>query len=393
MREQLIVMSKQELLDLATQRDLKYRTRMSKDELIEGLVALDRHEVSPVVELAKARKKTRKSIYENGLVVGLDPQPVLHREKAIESQYMTMTTEKTGSTVIEQVVESAKFMNTSHVNYNDSQWELPSGYNDNKVVAMVVDPVKLYTYWEIPEWKKADFFANLDYTKHANNRFVVRLYDITDIDFNGHNQWTMKENDITNNASNWYFEVTADRSYCVEVGVHLNDGSYHIFSRSNVVRTPRDTVSDIYDEEWMMLDINRTSDFYDSLYRLSGGDRMFRHHLNSAWITEKNQKTTNWEFVIPNLNSESLSSSRLITGHEKPKDFWLKVGTELIVYGATEKDAHVMMNGHPIALDAEGRFRFHMPLYDETKIFDIHALSADKTMQRAVKPIVNRVTQ
>jgi hypothetical protein len=46
-----------------------------------------------------------------------------------------------------------------------------------------------------------------------------------------------------------------------------------------------------------------------------------------------------------------------------PRDFWFNVNAELIVYGATEPDARVTIDGEAVVLRADGTFtlRFALP--------------------------------
>jgi hypothetical protein len=50
----------------------------------------------------------------------------------------------------------------------------------------------------------------------------------------------------------------------VDIGFLSPDGKFIAMARSNAVTTPRDGMSDIIDEEWMVVD-------FDRIYALSGG--------------------------------------------------------------------------------------------------------------------------
>ena len=383
-KQALEKLSKKELLDIATQKDLRYRTRMSKDELVDGLVGIENNQESPVVQLAKSRKKTKKTkiVVEDILLEKLNIQNVKQENQTYQNQ--------------EQYIEQTKYLEVDH-GYQmhdtyESKWELPWGYNDNIIVAKVIDPEKIYAYWEIPEWKRMEFFSNLSEERKLDNKFVTRVHDVTDVHFNGSNSWSYQEHEV-GEARNWFYNVTPNRSYVIESGVRLNDGSFHLFSRSNVVKVPRNSVSDIYDEEWMMFDFNQSYSIYDTMHRLSGGELIGSYFLNSEEVKLYGKKEIPFNYTIPQLNSEVLSSGSMVKVKKSQKDFWLKVWTELIVYGETEPDAYLTINGAQINLDNEGKFKLHMPLNDEQKVFDVHAFSNDRTMHRSVKPVVNRYTE
>jgi hypothetical protein len=75
---------------------------------------------------------------------------------------------------------------------------------------------------------------------------------------------------------------------------------------------------------------------------------------------------------------------------EKPKGFWLKADTELIVYGATEPDARLTVQGKPVALRPDGSFSLRFYLPDGKQEYPIHAVSNDGTMEREITFVVNR---
>ena len=84
------------------------------------------------------------------------------------------------------------------------------------------------------------------------------------------------------------------------------------------------------------------------------------------------------------------SSWKGAPGEAKPKGFWLKADTELIVYGATESDAKLTVQGKPVALRPDGSFSLRFYLPDGKQEYPIHAVSADGTMEREITFIVKR---
>jgi uncharacterized protein len=65
---------------------------------------------------------------------------------------------------------------------------------------------------------------------------------------------------------------------------------------------------------------------------------------------------------------------------------------ELIVYGATEPDATVYVDGEPIKLNADGTFRFQMSFQDGQLRFPIFAVAADGEQNRAIHMDFERQT-
>jgi uncharacterized protein len=76
----------------------------------------------------------------------------------------------------------------------------------------------------------------------------------------------------------------------------------------------------------------------------------------------------------------------------RPRQFWLIADAELIVYGATEPDATVYIDGEPIELSPDGTFRFQMSFQDGQLRFPILAVAADGDQTRAVRMEFERQT-
>ena len=65
---------------------------------------------------------------------------------------------------------------------------------------------------------------------------------------------------------------------------------------------------------------------------------------------------------------------------------------ELIVYGATEPDATVYVDGEPIVLNSDGTFRFQMSFQDGQLKFPIVAVAVDGEQNRSVQMDFERTT-
>jgi hypothetical protein len=77
---------------------------------------------------------------------------------------------------------------------------------------------------------------------------------------------------------------------------------------------------------------------------------------------------------------------------EQEQGFWLRVHTELIVYGATLPDAQVTVQGQPIRLRPDGTFTLRFALPDGEQIIPVRAVSADESDERQITPVVIRLT-
>lgn len=91
--------------------------------------------------------------------------------------------------------------------------------------------------------------------------------------------------------------------------------------------------------------------------------------------------------AITGISSPSAKEAR------PPKGFWFNVNAELIVYGATEKDATVSVGGRRIKLRPDGSFSYRFALPDGRYEMPIVAISADQTDGRAAEMKFSRGTE
>jgi hypothetical protein len=84
--------------------------------------------------------------------------------------------------------------------------------------------------------------------------------------------------------------------------------------------------------------------------------------------------------------------SSLFGGQPGPKGFWLNVNAELVVYGATEADATVMIAGRAVKLRPDGSFSCRFALPDGEFELPVSAISADQTDGRAAELKFSRQT-
>ncbi len=153
--------------------------------------------------------------------------------------------------------------------YQHQAQALPRAYNDNKIVAMVRDPWWLYVYWEITDGKLNEAKQVLGDKMHEA-RFVLRVYDVTDINIDSQNANNFCDIDIMLDAASWYIEVgRPNKAFCVDLGILTQKGEFKTLLRSNVAMTPRWGPSDVVDENWMIM-----SEDFEKLYAVSIGSKV-----------------------------------------------------------------------------------------------------------------------
>lgn len=270
---------------------------------------------------------------------------------------------------------------------NDKAAGLPKAYGDTKIVILPRDPLWFYSYWEISPNTVNGIKKVIGDGKFDSSRWVLRVYDVTDIEFNGRNAHRFFDIDINRDADNWYINAGEfNRAWCVDLGITTPDGQFVVIARSNVLVMPRQGVSPITDEQWAILQQE-----FERLLKLSGVDKIGKSSFDVAKLMRER-----WEEII----SISLPSSHIGASswkgkpaEEKPKSFWLRADMELIIYGATEPDAKLTLQGKPVQLRPDGSFslRFYFP--EGNQDYPIEAVSNDGTMKKQISFTVKRETK
>ena len=167
-------------------------------------------------------------------------------------------------------------------------YDLPQSYGTTSITLIARDPFWIYAYWEIAassiEAARNQFGFDADRAS-----CVLRVYDVSLIDFNGTNANKWFDLEVGPYVNNWYINLWNDNvSYCADLGLRFPDGSFFTLARSNIVTTPRQTQSWRSEQMWMEV-------------KESGPDA---------------------PFVIGNIHkvkNESIRQQRKDTGFHKPK--------------------------------------------------------------------------
>ncbi len=153
---------------------------------------------------------------------------------------------------------------------------IPHNYGVDRLVLMARDPHWLYAYWEITATKQEEFKKNYGHEAWCSTRPVLRVYDVTGLEFDGNNAKMYKDIHVREHTDNWHIEVgEPDCSFCVDLGRIFPDGRFVTLLRSNIVTTPRASLSDRLDEEWMWI---------EGLYQSMG---RFQYGTSSPMIIEE----------------------------------------------------------------------------------------------------------
>ncbi len=342
-------LGRKELLSLAKERGIRYRIFMTNNKLRKLLAekreGFPAYTKSDFREVTEGKEKVEQAKFDLG-----KPQP----EFRWQVPQVTITKEE--------------------------EFRFPRDYGDNKIVVQVRDPWWIHAYWEVIS-KRQDEVRQEIYKRGLNfEKAILRVYDVTDIVFDGKNAHSFFDIDLHSDADNWYINVgTPNRSWCIDIGMMTKEREFFVLARSNSVRTPRFGMSEVLDEEW-----RTAEEEYWKMFGLSGGFGIGKSSLELKELFKRR-----FEEQISSGAISSISSPMA----KKERGFWLVVDTELIVYGATEPDAKVTVQGRPITLRRDGTFSLRFSLPNGRQVIPVEAVSSDGEERRRIAPIVTRKTE
>jgi hypothetical protein len=206
------------------------------------------------------------------LVVGVFLWPSLRQRAAKNRAPVTIPRRQ----YLEEIAEEISIPALEQPRQTFPELPLPGCYGVDRLVLLARDPNWLYAYWEISATRQVEFATHYGPEAWSSTRPVLRVYDITGVDFNGNNALSYIDIHLVEETDSWHIEVSRpDHTFCVELGRMFNDGRFITLLRSNVVNTPRASLSHRFDEEWIWI---------EGIYQSTG---RLQHGLSSAVLAEQ----------------------------------------------------------------------------------------------------------
>jgi len=351
-RDQLRARTKRELADLARKKGVAGWHGMTKGELVQALG-----------RLAKRPAKNK-------------PARPRHQVAAARN------TSTNGSA--EEQVERSKYdvgVPTKDLSARVPK-HLPGGYGRDRIVVMVRDPYWLHAYWELTRQAVQRAEAALGQDWHGAKP-ILRVLDVSSHDTTSTSESIVRDIDVHGGCNNWYIDVgNPPCSYRVDIGYLSKHGKFYALARSNVVTTPRAGVTDLIDENWADIDVKKA----DRIYAMSGGFDPSASSLELKQLFEERLRRPMGSPAVTSFGSGAFPPGRM-------RKFWFQIDAELIVYGATEANARVTLQGEPVKLRPDGTFTMRFSLPDSRQIIPAVAASADGVEERTIVLAVERNTK
>jgi glycosyltransferase involved in cell wall biosynthesis len=148
------------------------------------------------------------------------------------------------------VSETKKKKGPSHDRIRSIAWEIgkhyPAPLTQDYAALSMVYPRRGCVHWHVSE-KTLKVLQKSHAPVLNNAQIVVRVYDVTDLIFDGSNAHMFFDLDVGNSAGIYYFDNDRlARNYIAEAGLRGRDGSFHPAARSGTAYFDRDRPSGNY---------------------------------------------------------------------------------------------------------------------------------------------------
>jgi hypothetical protein len=214
------------------------------DLLTQVRKVLDDFGLESVTELASL---SRRTLIDCGTRIGLTGLSRLTKSAIVE-QFLEALQRLAGFAGIEtpQARQQSDGPDTVHkfdlgrLPERDRQVEhIPWSYGQDRVTAIVIDPERLYVYWEVTDDAIDRARAGLG-PGGRESWLNLRVYDVTGRLFDGTNAHGYTDTRVERSDRQWFFSIGRPASEaCVELGMRSTEGYFVKIARSGRVEFPR----------------------------------------------------------------------------------------------------------------------------------------------------------
>jgi len=125
----------------------------------------------------------------------------------------------------------------------------PGGHGGDHLWFLLKDP-----YWAFIDWEFSP--ATTLKIKEQNPELWLRIHDVTDLLFDGHNSHWYFDVYVGPHASHWYLQLPfSNRVFCAELGHKKETGQFCPVLLSNPIFIPRAGPSDWVEERWASITV------------------------------------------------------------------------------------------------------------------------------------------
>ncbi|MBN1114058.1 MAG: DUF4912 domain-containing protein [Oligoflexia bacterium] len=247
--------------------------------------------VKKFTEQAGAVKKDKKTVGASAKTTG---NVTAADTKKLSSQWKRLVATKEAETVQSdfpkeyEEISLKKYDSGAHSSHTGYFYdplrteEPPHSYFIDRAVILPIDPKFAFIYWETRE----DTLHHLHERYGFDAKLVVRVYDVTNIDFNGYNAHEWWDIEVYHRIGSWYIKHSrGDRNLIIDIGLRAGDGTFHVIARSRSISFPREHMVAPGKILWMLVDefgnkvVSEVEDYTDEdlkLLRAILGEERFK---------------------------------------------------------------------------------------------------------------------
>ena len=308
--------------------------------------------------------------------------------------------------------------------------QLPDAYGTKKLFLVARDPNLLFAYWDLT----AEQYQEAASQAHDGKIFL-------EVDVPGEGR--AHQIHVWDQHKNWYLQVNRpNTTFVAQLGYYRPDGGFEVLARSGEARTPRADLSPNTNVRFVTIPFHIA---FQELYQIVSGEmapgekivetmarlqerdfelpfqaqlppspaeaerlQLFdyledqevrRTMIGSFEVTEILRKKyesalSSGQWVSSGAPvSESSPSQPFGASFGAARGFHFHVNAELIIYGGTQPDARVRINGQEMTLTPDGTFAYHFVLPDGQFHIPVSATSADRVETREALLSFVRLTE
>ena len=256
-----------------------------------------------------------------------------------------------------------------------------NGAVKDRLVVMVRGPYWLHAWWELSRTSVTRAQAALGQEWHAA-RPVLRLYEVSVGTTTNSAERPVRDIEVHGGVNDWYIDLKdPPKSHRLDIGYLAPSGKFFVLARSNTVTTPQAAASDSIDENW-----SEVAENFDKIFAMSGG---YESHT-AGDLQELFEERLRRPMGSPMVTQYGAGIEGLLP---KKRGFHFEVDAELLVFGSTDPDAHVTLQGQPVKLRPDGTFTMRFSLPNCRQVIPAVAASRDGFEQRTVVLAVERNTK
>ena len=284
---------------------------------------------------------------------------------------------------------------------NDSNNSYVSEEVKTNVVFLPRDPDWAYVFWQISD-KDRQKAQSLGASK-----LCLRLFDASGSGGGNLNQGTLREIAVDSYSTEWYLPIPlADKDYKVELGYKYGF-NWMSLAFSSVSHVPASHPSEQILDKFVPFNLDSASETVSGITHAQvSDDKGIHERLYQAATNFPSRRKVGSEEFMESVNTTKFTDQTNDSGAGRwasglndsgsgfvgNRSFWLVADAELIVYGATDPSAKLIIGGEEVPLAADGTFRIQVPFRDGTQKYDIKAIDSSNEQNKSISMKFDRVT-